>query len=168
MYTTRSNDMAFHLFFSLEVGYMLGGTDIYLPKYLAFVSVCRECVLCLVFYPWQSFQLLYAGLSAYGLKVEKGATKAFQLVIQVSSSSRLLLSIYISLCFFNLFWPGLHSKTFDVWGAWKESRNQVKKISCIFFRWLFIRNKISLRKISYGICMALFIRGGQNRRIGSM
>ena len=29
------------------------------------------------------FQLLDAGLSAYGLKVEKGATKAFQLVLQV-------------------------------------------------------------------------------------
>ena len=31
-------------------------------------------------------KLTLAGLSAYGLKVEKGATKAFQLVIQVSPS----------------------------------------------------------------------------------
>ena len=31
-------------------------------------------------------KLTLSGLSAYGLKVEKGATKAFQLVIQVSPS----------------------------------------------------------------------------------
>ena len=55
-------------------------------------------------------------------------------------------------------WPGLHSETFDVWGAGKEGGGKVR------FDHFHHLNK----KIIQLITVTHFIRGGQNRRIGSM